>query len=166
MNSRSALAVVLLFLFSVACQRAAPTQPTASPVVPASSQLGASQTLELGETASITLDATVYNGGSYCEVGGDPAPCRRFVVDVPRAGTLIVRMEFETARPMFISLFGVNQGVTKPVVDECENVDGDQSPLEVREAVTPGQVRFDAGLNVGWGIKGAEVRFRLIPTLE
>jgi hypothetical protein len=123
------------------------------------------QTIALGEVVDVALDATVSNGGVYCEIGGDPAPCARFAIDAPRAGTLVIRMEFETPQSMFIYLYRHDPAILGGVVD-LQNIASDRSPLLVRQVVQRGLVYLHAGLNIPWGVREGQVRFRLIASLE
>src|SRR5215470_12857759 len=74
----------------------APTTPTqaatvaSSPLSPAASL----QSLVLDQPLDVTLNAKVVLPGVNCEIGNDPVPCVRFAIDTPRAGTLLVRMQF------------------------------------------------------------------------
>lgn len=155
------LAIPLGALLTVGCE--APTTPSRlpnpptpnTPDQPARHQRNPERpvAISLGEVVEIVLDAAV-SAGWYCGLGDadDPAPCEWFVVDVPRSGTLVIRMEFDTAHPMFVGLH--------------ERFSSDQSPLIARQAVESGVVKFTAGLAVPYGLPGGEVRFMLVASLE
>ena len=160
---RAARVAVLLLCCCAACQnRATPTQPTMQLIQTAEP---GEQTLVLGQIVGVTLDGAVSSGGVYCEVGGDPAPCARFSIDVPQAGTLIVHMDFEQPQSMFLYLFARDPLVPGGVRD-LVTVDSTQSPLVVRQVVERGTVHLHAGLNVGWALRGQSIPFQLVATLE
>jgi len=126
-----------------------PTQPTTNSPGPVR------RTIALGEVVEVVLDAAVRTGVTYCDFGEDPAPCEWFVVDVPKAGALIIRMEFASAHPMFVEL---------PI---HELFIAQRSPLFARKAVGVGSISFTAGLAVPWGLRdGESVRFSLVASLE
>lgn len=152
------LVIPLAVVLAVRCGEA-PTAPSLLPQTPAQPTANSTglepRTVALGEVIEIALDATVRTGAWYCDFGNDPAPCAWFAVDVPRAGTLVIRMEFASAYGMFVEL---------PV---HELFTSDRSPLIARKAVARGVVNFTAGLAVPWGLRDGEtVRFSLVASLE
>lgn len=159
MTSRHVLAAGAVFLVVVGCSAletpSPPTSPTLAservpaPVVP--------QKVALGEVVEVELNATV-STGTYCEIGNDPVPCAWFVADVPRAGTVMIRMDFDSHEPMFVEIGNL-------AIEHLSFVTGG-SPLVASASVRAGALPFRAGLNVPWGINGSVVRFRLIATFE
>jgi len=155
--------LAVLLLCCAACQNPTTyTQPTTQSI-----QLGqgGDPKLVLGQIVNVTLDGTVSGLGGYCEVGNDPAPCVHFSIDVPQAGTLSVRMDFEQPQSMFLYLYVLDPLVPGGVRD-LATVDSFQSPLVVRQVVERGMVYLHAGLNVGWGVRGLKIPLQLLATLE
>jgi hypothetical protein len=60
--------------------------------------------VRLNEVVEGEIEATVTGGMVYCEIGNDPVPCARFVVDVPAAGTVTIRLGCECEVPLFIEV--------------------------------------------------------------
>jgi hypothetical protein len=100
--------------------------------------------------------------GVTCERGEDPVPCAAFSIDLPRSGTLILQMDRETPRPVFMYMY---RRVNGTVVDLL-NVDADQPSLIARQIVDGGTVYLDAGFYLPWANEDGSLRFRLLATLE
>jgi hypothetical protein len=60
--------------------------------------------VQLDEIYQFDIDRSVRDGGVYCDIGNDPAPCDRFAVDITRTATLRVEVDAATDRPAFIDL--------------------------------------------------------------
>jgi hypothetical protein len=137
-----------------------PTPTSATPVV----ALKASDpitpaTIALNEVYEIAMDGTFISGQWYCEIGNDPFPCNRFVVDVPRSGSVLVTMEFDGNEPMFIEMGDLRLGHDLPFLRGS-------SPLVARASVRPGPLPFRVGLDAPWGIPGYIARYRLKVTVD
>jgi len=160
MTSHHAFVAGAVFLVVAGCSsRETPYNPTSpTPASRGAPTSDVPQKLALGEVVEIDLNATV-SSGWYCEIGNDPVPCTRFVLDVPRAGTVVVRMEFDGDIPMFIEIGDLAIG------DHLSFVAGG-SPLIARAEVGPALLPFRVGVNLPWGKKGAVVRYRVVATLE
>ena len=155
------LVAAVVALLAAGCAAAPETlpSPTMASVPRDSWPVLAPRRVALGEVVEIDdLHATVLSGVTYCEIGNDPVPCTRFVVDVPRAGTVTIRMDSASHEPMFIEVGNL-------AVEHLSFVTG-RAPLVTRDTVPAGALPFRAGPYAPWGIRGAVVRFRLVATLD
>ena len=154
-------ALPLIVLLTGGCEARSPEMPF-NPTSPTPASRGAPtsdvpQRVALGEVVEIELNAAV-SSGWYCEIGNDPVPCTLFVVDVPRAGTVVIRMDFDSAEPMFIEMGNL------AIAHLAFKTGG--SPLVASATVPAGALPFRVGLNLPWGRNGLVMRFRVIATLE
>ena len=157
---RPACAALTTCLIAAGCGSGNTTQPTPltrdSQITP---QSGSTQRIALGDEVAVSLSGAFVSGGLYCEIGNDPFPCAWFVVDIPRAATVVIRMESATADPMFIQVGNL------AIADHLTFVAG-PPPLVARLSVPAGELPFRAGLNMPWGRSGSVLNFRLVATLE
>jgi hypothetical protein len=166
MRFLNAAAVLLgsLSLASVAaCNNEGSWPSVPPPSAPSEVQVGpaptaSSTSIPLGDPFDADLDASVVAGRVYCEIREDPAPCARFVVDIPHAATVVVWMDSSGDLPMFIQLGNLAIG------PELALVSG-RSPLSARARVEAGPLPFRIGA-MPWGRRGAVVSYRVIATLE
>jgi hypothetical protein len=153
------LALATVVLLSSACgPQKTPLDPTAMPPVVVASRppLTASQVVLLDETVEVDLSPEL--SGGDCEIGNDPWPCARFVVDIPRASTAVVGMVWDSDESLFIEVGNLAAG---PAVAFAAG----PSPLVARAPVRAGPLSFRAGVHAPWGRRGPVVRVRLVVTL-
>jgi hypothetical protein len=84
---------------------------------------------------------------------GESIVCRYFAVDIPRAASLVVRMEADTDHRVFIDF--VSGAMPTPIAG--------LSPLVTRQAVARGSVKFGTGV---YDARGEQVPLRLTVTID
>jgi hypothetical protein len=150
------LAAALAVLAS-ACGGTSATQSPTAPNPVASSgpnPLVVYTPVQVNEINAFDVDPVVRDGGTYCEIGNDPAPCAWFSVEVPQPSMLTIRADADTSVQTFID---------SPVHQFFAST---TPPVSVQSHVEPGNVKFKVGLNAPWGFRGAPVHFRLLVTLN
>lgn len=114
--------------------------------------------IAIGETVEVALSGSVFNGPA-CEMGNDPFPCTSLGVDVPRDGTVVIRVDFDTDVPMFMSIGDLAIGNPLSLVAGA-------SPIIGQARVRRGLLPFRVGINVPWGLRDVVVTYRVTATME
>jgi hypothetical protein len=159
---RSVAVILAIGIVSLEACAGGTTSPTiAVKTAPTSPPSGSNpffpKQIVLDEPATIVIDTTLGTSCDYCGAG-DTNPCGWFVVDVPRAGMLAVRIESEPDYPISV-------GFGAPLLEQ--DVASGPPPLTAREAVEPGLVRFTAGAENRGNYAGpSRLQLRVIATLE
>ena len=137
----------------------APVQPTTPPIAAASIPAPRDRRqITLNEVVDVEVDATFTSGRLYCETGNDPVPCALFVVDVPRNGTVTIRLDCACEVPLFIEVGNL-------AVEHLAFVAG-ASPLAARVTVPAGALPFRVGPHLPWGQRGLVVRLQVVATMD
>ena len=155
-------AALLLILFTgPACN--SPLAPSRAFVAPTGSSDGMFTGLP-GRPIAIgqSIDADLQPGSTaMCDFGNDPYPCARYLIEVPRSGRLVVRMDFSGANvPMFIAFETPTSHASR-----SNFVAVGASPLAGAFAASPGRLTLAVGVDAPYG-SSATYRYRFVTTLE
>lgn len=159
-------ASLLILSTSTACdspvgpsrQPAAPPPPAAISVSETSSSGLPGRPIAFGQTIEGELPSGAY---PMCEFGNDPYPCGRYLLAVPRAGTVRVRLDFTGAdEPMFIAFETASYHASR---GNFVAVGG--SPLTASYQTFAGHLTLAVGVDAPYGSRSS-YRYRFVTTLE
>jgi hypothetical protein len=153
----------MLLILSTATACGSPVAPSRSVAAPTGSSAGViaglpGRPIALGQTVEADLDAV---SNAMCDFGNDPYPCARYVIDLPRAGKVVVRMDFDgSPLPMFIAFETATSHASR-----SNFVATGGSPLAGSFAAPAGQLTIAVGVDAPYVLR-AMYRYRFVTTLE